>query len=159
MPAEASWLRARAFCSSLMPSGQARASLTASPWARAEPGSSPAEASVSSSRTAAARAERLKPTDSGDLSGMMGKEVFAEMFSAGKSAAQVVEEKGLKQVSDSGELEAVLQKIFDAHPEETAAFRGGTKKLMGIFVGQVMKGARGQANPKLVNELVQKMLG
>lgn len=108
---------------------------------------------------APALAELLKLIDSGELSGKMGKEVFAEMFSAGKSAAQVVEEKGLKQVSDSGELEAVLQKIFDAHPEETAAFRGGKKKLMGFFVGQVMKETRGQANPKLVNELVQKMLG
>ncbi len=103
-------------------------------------------------------AQLLALVQEGTLSGKMAKTVFAEMFTSGKSAAQVVEEKGLKQVSDAGELEAMLQDIFQRHPQEVAAYQGGKKKLLGFFVGQVMKASRGQANPKLVNQLVQKLL-
>ena len=103
-------------------------------------------------------AELLGLIQEGTISGKMGKTVFAEMFDTGKSAAQVVEEKGLKQVSDAGELEALLKDVFQRHPDEVAAYRGGKKKLLGFFVGQVMKATRGQANPKLVNQLAQKLL-
>ncbi len=103
-------------------------------------------------------AELLGLIQEGTISGKMGKSVFTEMFDTGKSAAQVVEEKGLKQVSDAGELEALLKDVFQRHPDEVAAYRGGKKKLLGFFVGQVMKATRGQANPKLVNQLVQKLL-
>ncbi|KMY69124.1 glutamyl-tRNA amidotransferase [Desulfocarbo indianensis] len=103
-------------------------------------------------------AELIKLVEEGALSGKLAKEVFAEMFASGKNAAAIVEQKGLKQVSDAGELEGVLQKIFQANPNEVAEFKAGKQKLMGFFVGQVMKETKGQANPKLVNELVRKLL-
>jgi aspartyl-tRNA(Asn)/glutamyl-tRNA(Gln) amidotransferase subunit B len=103
-------------------------------------------------------AELIKLVAEGTLSSKLAKEVFGHMFASGQSAATIVEEKGLKQVSDSGELEGVLQKIFEASPDEVAQFKAGKDKLMGFFVGQVMKQTKGQANPKLVNELVRKML-
>jgi aspartyl-tRNA(Asn)/glutamyl-tRNA(Gln) amidotransferase subunit B len=103
-------------------------------------------------------AELIKLVSEGTLSSKLAKEVFGHMFESGQSAAKVVEEKGLKQVSDTGELEGILQKIFDENPDEVAQFKAGKNKLMGFFVGQVMKETKGQANPKLVNELVNKML-
>jgi len=103
-------------------------------------------------------AELIKLVEEGALSGKLAKDVFAEMFASGQSAAAIVEQKGLKQVSDAGELEGVLQKIFQANPNEVAEFKAGKQKLMGFFVGQVMKETKGQANPKLVNELVRKLL-
>jgi aspartyl-tRNA(Asn)/glutamyl-tRNA(Gln) amidotransferase subunit B len=105
-----------------------------------------------------ALAELLKLVDAGEISGKMGKEVFAAMMETGASAAAIIEEKGLRQVSDTGELEAVLSGIFASHPEEVEAFKAGKDKLLGFFVGQVMKATKGQANPKLVNQLIQKML-
>lgn len=94
----------------------------------------------------------------GELSSKQGKQVFAEMYASGKPPQQIVEEKGLRQVSDEGALRAVLQEIFDRHPEEVQQFKAGKQKLMGFFVGQVMKATRGQANPQLVNKLVRDML-
>jgi aspartyl-tRNA(Asn)/glutamyl-tRNA(Gln) amidotransferase subunit B len=107
---------------------------------------------------AAELAALIKLVEGGRLSSKMAKDVFAEMFAQGKAAREVVEAKGLEQVSDAGELEGVLREIFQAHPEEVAQYQAGKKKLMGFFVGQVMKRTQGQANPKLVNELVQKLL-
>ncbi len=104
-------------------------------------------------------ARLIKLIDSGAISGKMAKEVFAEMVATGKAAEAVVAEKGLSQVSDEGELEGILRDIFAANPNEVEAFKGGKKKLMGFFVGQVMKATKGQANPKLVNQLVNKLLG
>lgn len=103
-------------------------------------------------------AELIKLIAEGTLSSKLAKEVFGHMFASGNSASAIVEEKGLKQVSDSGELESMLRKIFDDNPDEVAQFKGGKQKLMGFFVGLVMKHTKGQANPKLVNELVLKML-
>jgi aspartyl-tRNA(Asn)/glutamyl-tRNA(Gln) amidotransferase subunit B len=108
--------------------------------------------------TPVALAELIKLVAEGTLSSKLAKEVFGHMFASGQSASSIVEEKGLKQVSDSGELEGVLQKIFDANPDEVAQFKAGKNKLIGFFVGQVMKQTKGQANPKMVNELVNKML-
>jgi len=101
----------------------------------------------------------IKLIDSGAISNKMAKEVFAEMMASGKAAEAVVAEKGLSQVSDEGELEGILRDIFAANPNEVEAFKGGKKKLMGFFVGQVMKATKGQANPKLVNQLVNQLLG
>ncbi len=95
----------------------------------------------------------------GTISGKMAKEVFGLMMSSGRPAAEIIKEKGLEQVSDAGELEAILRGIIEAHPKEAEAYRAGKKKLMGFFVGQVMKATKGQANPKLVNQLAAKLLG
>ncbi len=97
-------------------------------------------------------------TERGELSGKMAKEVFGEMFQGGRPAAAIVAEKGLRQVSDQGALEGVLEAIFAKNPAEVAEFRAGKDKLMGFFVGQAMKATKGQANPQLVNQLVKKLL-
>jgi len=106
----------------------------------------------------AALAELIKLVGEGTLSSKQAKEVFGHMFASGKTAAVIVEEKDLRQVSDVGQLEGVLQEIFEANPSEVAEFKAGKEKLIGFFVGQVMQKTKGQANPKLVNELVRKML-
>ncbi|MFH2125287.1 MAG: Asp-tRNA(Asn)/Glu-tRNA(Gln) amidotransferase subunit GatB [Pseudomonadota bacterium] len=101
----------------------------------------------------------IKLIEAGTISGKMAKEVFADMMGTGEAAEAIVKKKGLTQVSDEGELESMLQEIFAANPAEVEAFKGGKKKLMGFFVGQVMQKTKGQANPKLVNQLINKLLG
>jgi aspartyl-tRNA(Asn)/glutamyl-tRNA(Gln) amidotransferase subunit B len=105
-----------------------------------------------------AMAELLNLVDSGELSGKMGKEVFSEMFENNESASSVVERKGLRQVSDMGELTGILEEILAANPEQVEQFKAGKEKLKGFFVGQAMKATKGQANPKLVNQLLDKIL-
>jgi aspartyl-tRNA(Asn)/glutamyl-tRNA(Gln) amidotransferase subunit B len=100
----------------------------------------------------------LAMLEAGELSGKMAKDVFAEMFATGSDPAAVVEKKGLKQISDTGALEGVIAGIIAANPEQAAQFRAGKEKVLGFFVGQVMKQTKGQANPAMVNELVRKML-
>jgi aspartyl-tRNA(Asn)/glutamyl-tRNA(Gln) amidotransferase subunit B len=105
-----------------------------------------------------ALAELLKLVDSGAISAKSAKEVFDEMAATGKPAAAIVAEKGLTQISDSGAIETLIQTVLDKNPQEVAAYRSGKKKLMGFFVGEVMKATRGQANPKTVNEWFKKKL-
>lgn len=97
--------------------------------------------------------------DDGSISDKIAKTVFEDMAKTGKSAKEIVEEKGLVQVSDSSTLETAAQKVLDANPAEVEAYKGGKKKLMGFFMGQIMKETKGQANPKMVTELLQKLLG
>jgi len=92
------------------------------------------------------------------ISGKIAKTVFEEMAAAGKSARRIVVEKGWAQVSDSSALEGEIDRLVAAHPDEVVRFKAGNTKLMGFFVGQVMKATQGKANPKLVNEILQKKL-
>jgi len=92
------------------------------------------------------------------ISGTMAKTVFDEMAASGKEAKVIVEAKGLAQVSDTSELESVVDKLLADNPKEVEAFRGGKKKLMGFFVGQVMKATKGKGNPKVVNQLLGEKL-
>jgi len=94
----------------------------------------------------------------GVISGKIAKTVFDEMARTGKPAKQIVEEKGLVQITDTNALEDVILKIILSHPKETEAYKNGKTKLLGFFVGQIMKETRGQANPKMVNEILKKML-
>ena len=94
----------------------------------------------------------------GTISGRIAKDVFADMFDSGKDAAAVVEEKGLKQVSDSGAIEAMIDGVIAANEDKVAEYRGGKDKLFGFFVGQVMKQSGGQANPGMVNEILRRKL-
>ncbi len=94
----------------------------------------------------------------GTLSGRLAKEVFDEMWKTGKQAAEIVEEKGLKQISDTGEIEAIVTKIVAENAGQVAQFRSGNEKVIGWFVGQVMKATQGKANPKLVNDVLRKAL-
>ena len=94
----------------------------------------------------------------GTISGRIAKDVFADMFETGKPAADIVEEKGLKQVSDSGALEAAVAEVMGANPDRVAAYRDGNHKLIGWFMGQIMEASGGKANPQMVNQLLREKL-
>jgi aspartyl-tRNA(Asn)/glutamyl-tRNA(Gln) amidotransferase subunit B len=94
----------------------------------------------------------------GTLSGKMAKEVFEGMCESGKPAKDIVAEKGLGQISDTGALEAIVARLVGANPGPAEEFRRGRDKVLGFFVGQVMKETKGQANPAMVNELLRKYL-
>jgi aspartyl-tRNA(Asn)/glutamyl-tRNA(Gln) amidotransferase subunit B len=107
---------------------------------------------------AAALAELVKLVENNTLSGKLGKDVFAKMWAERRTAADIVAAEGLAQVSDGGELEAACQKVIAAHPDEAARFKTNPK-LMGFFVGAVMKETGGKGNPKAVNEILRRLLG
>lgn len=92
------------------------------------------------------------------ISGKIAKDVFAEMYDSGKDAAVIVEEKGLKQVTDTGAIEAIIDEVIAENPGQVEAYRSGKDKLFGFFVGQVMKKSQGKANPAMVNELLKTKL-
>ena len=96
--------------------------------------------------------------DDGRISGKQGKDVLVEMFSSGKSAAAVVAERGLIQVSDTAEIDRVIDEVIAANPNQVQQFRAGKEALFGFFVGQVMKASKGKANPKIVNERLREKL-
>ncbi len=92
------------------------------------------------------------------ISGRIAKEVFELMVETGKSPAAIVEEKGLRQVTDTGSIEASIDAVMAANPDKVDEYRGGKDKLFGFFVGQVMKATGGKANPALVNDILKKKL-
>ena len=77
----------------------------------------------------------------------------------GKKASQIVEERGLSQITDEGAIKEIVQKVVENNPQQVDAYRGGKVQLLGFFVGQVMKETKGRANPKTVNELLKEILG
>ena len=94
------------------------------------------------------------------ISGRIAKEVFEIMFETGKPADAIIEEKGLKQVTDTGAIEAMVDEVIAANPDKVADVKAGKDKLIGWFVGQVMKASQGKANPQMVNDLLKaKLLG
>ena len=92
------------------------------------------------------------------ISGRIAKDVFAEMMETGQDAAAIVESRGLKQVTDTGAIEAVIDQVLAAQADKVAEYRSGKDKLFGFFVGQVMKASGGKANPALLNELLKAKL-
>ncbi len=94
----------------------------------------------------------------GTISGRIAKDVFADMFETGKTAREIVEEKCLKQVSDSGAIEELINHVLAANQDKVDEYRDGKEKLFGFFVGQVMKESGGQANPGMVNQTLRKKL-
>jgi aspartyl-tRNA(Asn)/glutamyl-tRNA(Gln) amidotransferase subunit B len=96
--------------------------------------------------------------DEEKISGKQGKEVLVEMFSSGKSAAAIIEERGLVQVSDTGEIDSIIEQVIAASPQQLAQYRAGKEALFGFFVGQVLKASKGKANPKVVNERLKEKL-
>jgi aspartyl-tRNA(Asn)/glutamyl-tRNA(Gln) amidotransferase subunit B len=101
----------------------------------------------------------LTLVEKGAISRNQAKEVLKEVVATGKAPETIIKEKGLTQISDTGALEAAAQEIINAHPKEAADYRGGKTKVMGFFVGQLMKKTKGQANPQLANEIFQRLLG
>jgi len=103
-------------------------------------------------------AELLKLIEAGTISGKIAKSVFETMFSSGKSAAVIIEQNGLKQVSDESELTAICRQIVTDHPAQVEQFKAGKQKVLGFFVGQVMKQTQGTANPQIVNRVFLVLL-
>jgi aspartyl-tRNA(Asn)/glutamyl-tRNA(Gln) amidotransferase subunit B len=101
----------------------------------------------------------VKLIDEGKISGKQGKDVLVEMFRTGKSAASIIEEQGLVQLSDSAEIEKLVDEVLAANPTQLESYRAGKESLFGFFVGQVMKASKGKANPKVVNEALKAKLG
>ncbi|MEA1937784.1 MAG: Asp-tRNA(Asn)/Glu-tRNA(Gln) amidotransferase subunit GatB [Pseudomonadota bacterium] len=95
----------------------------------------------------------------GTISGRIAKDVFAEMLATGKTPNVIVEEKGLKQISDTGEIAALIDAVMTEHADKVAEYRAGKDKLFGFFVGQTMKRTGGKANPAAVNALLKEKLG
>jgi aspartyl-tRNA(Asn)/glutamyl-tRNA(Gln) amidotransferase subunit B len=100
----------------------------------------------------------LKRIQDNTISGKIAKEVFEAMWAGEGDADSIIEKKGLKQITDSGALEKVIDQVMAANPSQLADFRAGKDKLFAFFVGQVMKATQGKANPAQLNELLQKKL-
>ena len=101
----------------------------------------------------------LKLIESGTISGNIAKGIFEEMYQTQKSAGSIVEEKGLKQITDSSAIEKIVAEVLQANPSQVEEFKGGKEKVFGFLVGQVMKASKGKANPAMVNKLLKKKMG
>ncbi len=100
----------------------------------------------------------LKLIDEGTISQKIAKTVFEEVYRTGKSPEEIVKEKGLTQITDESFIERAIEEVLNKNPKEVARYRAGEEKLIGFFVGQVMKLTKGKASPQLVNELLKKKL-
>ncbi|HBY64272.1 MAG TPA: Asp-tRNA(Asn)/Glu-tRNA(Gln) amidotransferase GatCAB subunit B, partial [Solibacterales bacterium] len=95
----------------------------------------------------------------GELSGKLAKEIFPKMLATGDGPGAIMEREGLRQISDAGALEKIVDEVIAANPKQLEQYRGGKTAVLGFFVGQVMKASRGQANPAAVNDLLKAKLG
>jgi len=112
----------------------------------------------SSPVSAAALGGLLTRISDNTISGKIAKEVFEAMWKGEGSADEIIESRGLKQITDSGEIEGIIDEIIAANPEQVEQFRAGKEKVLGFFVGQVMKASKGKANPGQVNQLLRQKL-
>jgi aspartyl-tRNA(Asn)/glutamyl-tRNA(Gln) amidotransferase subunit B len=103
-------------------------------------------------------ADLLKMVENGKISGKIAKSVFTEMYQTGRDPETIVKEKGLEVVSDTSQLTSIIDEILNDNPGQVAEYQAGRDKLLGYFVGQVMKKTKGQADPKAVNELLKEKL-
>ncbi len=103
--------------------------------------------------------ELISLIEKATISNNIGKQIIVDMLKDGEKASAIVEKKGLSQISDTGAIKEIAQKIIDANPSQVEAYRGGKDKLFGFFVGQVMKETKGRANPQSVNEILKELLG
>ena len=108
--------------------------------------------------TAEDLAELIKTVSTGSINNNQAKEVLTEMFATGKAAPEVIKEKGFEQVSDTGAIEKIIDEMMANNQNQVDAYRNGNEKLLGFFVGQVMKASRGNANPIVVNQLLKEKL-
>jgi aspartyl-tRNA(Asn)/glutamyl-tRNA(Gln) amidotransferase subunit B len=103
-------------------------------------------------------AELVAAIDAGQISGKQGKEVFAEMFATGKAPAEIIQQKGLVQVSDTGALETLADEAIASNPKSVADYKAGNAGALNFLKGQVMKLSRGKANPQLVGKILQQKM-
>ncbi|KKQ33392.1 MAG: Aspartyl/glutamyl-tRNA(Asn/Gln) amidotransferase subunit B [candidate division TM6 bacterium GW2011_GWF2_37_49] len=108
--------------------------------------------------TAQLLGELVNAIESGDINNKVAQDVFAEMIETGKSPAEIIKDNGLRQIDSVGDLEAIAKKIIEANPSEVEKYKAGNVRLFGFFVGQAMKETQGKANPKLLNDIFQKLL-
>ena len=104
-------------------------------------------------------AELIALIEKNTISNNIGKQIIIDMMKDGTKASEIVEKRGLSQISDTGAIKEIAQKIVDAHPNEVQAYKNGKNNLLGFFVGQVMKETKGRANPKAVNDILKEILG
>ncbi len=102
--------------------------------------------------------ELVKMVDDATISSKIAKQVFEDMIKSGKNPTQIVEDKGLIQISDPSQISPIIDEVIEKNPDNVAKFKDGNTKLLGFFVGQVLKATGGKANPKVVNELVAQKL-
>jgi aspartyl-tRNA(Asn)/glutamyl-tRNA(Gln) amidotransferase subunit B len=117
-------------------------------------GMNPADSPV----TAEDLAELLVTIDAGKINNNQGKDVLVEMFATGRTAPEVIREKGFEQISDASAIEKIVDDVIAANSANVEAYRGGNEKLFGFFVGQVMKASQGKANPAVVNRVLKERL-
>ena len=103
-------------------------------------------------------AELVRSIDAGEISGKIAKQVFEKVYETGEDPGAVIVREGFRQISDEGELEGIVAGIIEANPEKVDAYRAGKTGLMGFFVGEAMKKTRGQADPKVVNQMLRSRL-
>jgi aspartyl-tRNA(Asn)/glutamyl-tRNA(Gln) amidotransferase subunit B len=115
---------------------------------------------ITESPVSAARlGELVKLIAGGEISGKIAKDVFAKMLTTGDSAATIIDREGLKQISDTGAIEKIVDEVIAASPKQVEQYKGGKTSVAAYFVGQVMKASKGQANPAAVNEILKAKLG
>jgi aspartyl-tRNA(Asn)/glutamyl-tRNA(Gln) amidotransferase subunit B len=103
-------------------------------------------------------AQMIELIDQGKISGKIAKSVFEAMLDSGKAPGQIVNEKGLEQVSDSGSIESAIDQVIAANPKQVEQFKTGNEKVYGFLVGQIMKATQGKANPQIVNQILRAKL-
>jgi len=103
-------------------------------------------------------AELLSLITDGTISGKIAKDVFEIAFETQKSPKQIVEEKGLKQISNEDEIRKIVKDILAKFPAEVEKYKSGNEKILGFLVGQIMKETKGKANPQLVNKIIKEEL-
>ncbi len=108
---------------------------------------------------AASLAALVRLVDDGVVSGKIAKDVLARAYASGEAPEAIVEREGLRQISDTGAIEALARQIIDANPKQAEQYRAGKTNLLGFFVGQLMKASGGKANPALASELLTRLLG
>ena len=102
--------------------------------------------------------ELISLIEKNTISNNIGKQIIIDMMKDGTKASEIVEKKGLSQISDTGAIKEIAQKVVDANPNQVTAYKNGKVQLLGFFVGQVMKETKGRANPKAVNEILKELL-
>ena len=103
--------------------------------------------------------ELIALIEKGTISNNIGKQIIVDMMKDGKKASQIVEEKGLSQISDTGAIKSIVEKVMADNPNQVTAYKNGKVQLLGFFVGQVMKETKGRANPQEVNRIIKEILG
>ncbi len=102
--------------------------------------------------------ELVDNIENGKISNRQAKEVLEEMCESGKGALEIIDEKGLSQISDENEIESLVDNVLNSNPENVKKYKNGKDKIFGFFVGEAMKLSKGKANPKIVNDLIKKKL-